>query len=574
MKKKILLMLAMISLMACIFVIGINAATVYRDGDGNELFSYEVDSNNIITSYEGAFPKEDDDGNALTWYVIATATEGEDTVKTVSSFITTDSSFSTVSESGVYSYKGIDRAMVVSANFPEGITELNLDRDTYGWQTSSRNLLFIYFPSTMSEMESRLCQETPVITCEFHKDSTFDTIGNTAFYNCKNLREIFIPDSVTTIGGFESYKNQGSAFYNCVSLTRVTFENAESDLVINEDGTSNALTLNGGTFACCTALTSITLPNRTISVGPRAFEYDNALVEIRFGSALEESVGISIVHCCPSMKYYYVPSTWTTVCNHTFSKDGGYGPNDRVFFYAGTKEQLDAFISAAIASGNNHRLTDIKEANIIKWDPTKSDDYYKELATSNNSGYIVYEYDSCKAFYGNNHIESIVFSYESYSQPGAKITGCTRSNCFHNEAEELAPLFTCLGYSAPEDGRGGIAIGFTVNNAAIKKYEEGTSKTLKYGVFTVLQSKLGDNDVFGEDGTAASGVLSADITHSKLKAFELKVVGLTDEQKDIKLAMGAYVAVTDGEATEYSYMQEGEPDENEKYSFVSYNDIV
>ena len=97
---------------------------------------------------------------------------------------------------------------------------------------------------------------------------------------------------------------------------------------------------------------------------------------------------------------------------------------------------------------------------------------------------------------------------------------------------------------------------------------------MKYGVFTVLQSKLGDNDVFGEDGTAASGVLSADITHSKLKAFELKVVGLTDEQKDIKLAMGAYVAVTDGEATEYSYMQEGEPDENEKYSFVSYNDIV
>ena len=37
--------------------------------------------------------------------------------------------------------------------------------------------------------------------------------------------------------------------------------------------------------------------------------------------------------------------------------------------------------------------------------------------------------------------------------------------------------------------------------------------------------------------------------------------------------MGAYVAVNDGENIEYSYMQKGKPNEGEKYSFVSYNDI-
>ena len=344
---------------------------------------------------------------------------------------------------------------------------------------------------------------------------------------------------------------------------------------MNGDGTSNALTLKGGTFAVCTSLTSITLPNRTVSVGPRAFEYANALVEIRFGSALKESVGLSIVHCCASMKYYYVPSTWTIVCNHTFSKDGGYGPNDRVFFYSGTKEQLDLFINAAVTSGQNHRLTDIKEANIIKWDSTKSDDYYKELATTNNTGYIIYGYDSCKAFYGNNHIENTVISYESYSQPGVKITGCTRSNCYHNEVEELSALFTCLGYSAPENGANGFAIGFTANNKAIAEYEEATGKALKYGVFAVSQSKLGDNDIFAKDGTTAKGVINAEITNYEFTAFEIKIVGFTDDaQKDIKLAMGAYVAVTDGETTEYSYMQSGELGENEKYCFISYNDIV
>jgi hypothetical protein len=38
--------------------------------------------------------------------------------------------------------------------------------------------------------------------------------------------------------------------------------------------------------------------------------------------------------------------------------------------------------------------------------------------------------------------------------------------------------------------------------------------------------------------------------------------------------MGAYVSVTDKEVTTYSYMQGGTPLENEKYFFVSYNDII
>ncbi|MBQ8146558.1 MAG: hypothetical protein IJ039_07210, partial [Clostridia bacterium] len=80
--------------------------------------------------------------------------------------------------------------------------------------------------------------------------------------------------------------------------------------------------------------------------------------------------------------------------------------------------------------------------------------------------------------------------------------------------------------------------------------------------------------IFGEDGTPATGVISAEITNYSFVAFDLKVIGFTDTQKDTKLAMGAYVVVTDGKTTEYSYMQDGTPNENEKYCFVSYNDVV
>ena len=598
MKKKILLVLAIASLLVCIFAISVSASTIYKDSEGNQIFSYETNTDNVITSYEGSFPKEDADGNALTWYVTGTKTEGNDTVKTVISFVTTDTDYATVDENGQYSYKnGVAREKVVSVNFPEGITSLSLTNDTYGWQTSERNLLFIYFPSTMTEMEGRICQETPVIACEFHKDSTFKTLGSTAFYNCKNLREIFIPDSVTRIEGYNSYKNSGSAFYNCLSLSSVVFENAESDLVVNEDGTSNALTLTGGTFALCTSLTSITLPNRTVSIGPRAFEYANSLVEIRFGSALRESIDVSIVHCCPEMKYYYIPATWTTVCGHTFSKDGGYGPNDRVFFYAGTKEQFDVFMAAARASGNNHRLTDISDANIIEWDSSKDDSYYKELATSSNTGYVVYGYNNCKAFYSGTHVDDsnpcvincdrcstygvaeenpnhnieTTITYVSFDKTGTKIIGCTNEGCSHSVTEDVSALFVCLGYSAQSYGNGGILVGFGVNNKAISEYADITGDEFKFGMFAGRDVKLGESDAVNVNGEALTGIASVDYTARDFDIVEFKVIGfVTDEHKDANLALGIYVI--DGE--DVSYVQAAKPNEGEKYSYISYNDLV
>ncbi|MBE6674198.1 MAG: hypothetical protein E7596_03715 [Ruminococcaceae bacterium] len=177
---------------------------------------------------------------------------------------------------------------------------------------------------------------------------------------------------------------------------------------------------------------------------------------------------------------------------------------------------------------------------------------------------------SCKS--PNHEHEIITFNYGSYGKQGEKVVKCKICNVI--DTFSAPALFTCLGYSAPEYGRVGIAIGYTVNNEAIKEYTEATGKTLKYGVFAVLQDRLGDNDVFADDGTVADDVINAEITNYEFIAFELKIVGFTDAQKDTKLAMGAYVAVTDENGTEYSYLQdESKGYHSDKYYFVSYNDI-
>lgn len=172
----------------------------------------------------------------------------------------------------------------------------------------------------------------------------------------------------------------------------------------------------------------------------------------------------------------------------------------------------------------------------------------------------------------NEHEKEVSIIYNDFTDVGIKRIKC--KVCEVVNTIETPAMFTCLGYSAPEDKRGGIAIGFMVNNAAIKEYEEATGKALKYGAFAAAKEKLGNSDIFGSDGKVASNVIAAEISGYEFAMFELKIVGFTDEYKDVKLAIGAYVAESDENGTEYSYLQSGTPDENEKYSFVSYNDIV
>ena len=140
--------------------------------------------------------------------------------------------------------------------------------------------------------------------------------------------------------------------------------------------------------------------------------------------------------------------------------------------------------------------------------------------------------------------------------------------------EDTEALFICRGYSAYENGFGGIAIGFFINYGAIDEYTKVTGKSVNYGVFAVLQDNILGKDVFDSNGELTEGVISADVTTHGLAVFELKIVGFLDNQKDVMLAMGAYVVVSDENTTEYSYMQAEAPLEGQSYSFISFNGVL
>ena len=117
-------------------------------------------------------------------------------------------------------------------------------------------------------------------TVTFENGSQLKTIGggsysSGAFSDCTALTSIEIPASVETI--------KASAFKGCSSLATVTFENG-SQLKTIEGGYPSS-----GTFADCTALTSIEIPASVETIEAAAFKGCSSLATVTFekGSQLK-----------------------------------------------------------------------------------------------------------------------------------------------------------------------------------------------------------------------------------------------------------------------------------------------
>lgn len=170
--------------------------------------------------------------------------------------------------------------------------------------------------------------------------------------------------------------------------------------------------------------------------------------------------------------------------------------------------------------------------------------------------------------------ETVSISYPNgFDKDGIRVVRCL--GCDAGESEiKVAPLFTCLGYSVPENGRGGVAVGFALDCVAIEEYEKITGKTVRYGAFVVSKDNIGEGEIFAEGGKIIDGAICAEVTEYGFSTFSIEVIGFTSAQRSLPFAMGAYVVEVGADATEYSYIQREAPSENDIYHFVSYDYIV
>lgn len=137
----------------------------------------------------------------------------------------------------------------------------------------STNVENLILPNTLITIGEEMFYQSKLKTVVIPANAT--TIGNSAFEQCASLISIDIPANVETIGT--------AVFCGCSSLATVTFENG-SQLKTIEGGYPSS-----GTFADCTALTSIEIPASVETIEAAAFKGCSSLATVTFekGSQLK-----------------------------------------------------------------------------------------------------------------------------------------------------------------------------------------------------------------------------------------------------------------------------------------------
>ena len=122
------------------------------------------------------------------------------------------------------------------------------------------------------------------------------SIGDEAFYNCKGLTSVTIPNSVTSIGF--------GAFCYCSGLASVTIPNSVTSI-------------GNHAFRECSGLTSVTIPNSVTSIGEWAFYNCSGLTSVTIPNSVT-SIGDDAFRNCKGLTSVTIGSGVTSIGNRAF----------------------------------------------------------------------------------------------------------------------------------------------------------------------------------------------------------------------------------------------------------------
>ena len=192
-----------------------------------------------------------------------------------------------------------------------------------------------------------------------------------AFYNCKSLTSINIPEKVTSIGleAFEWCTSlesvtipegvtsiQKSTFSLCIKLTSINIPNTVTSIeerafygcskLSSINIPSSVVSIGKATFSGCNTLTSLILPNSISSIEDETFKDCSNLSFVQIPDGVN-TIGKNAFEWCQSLKALSIPRNITKIGENAFYKayrvtdmyfDENTNPNNLVWDCSGTDE--------------------------------------------------------------------------------------------------------------------------------------------------------------------------------------------------------------------------------------------
>ena len=150
---------------------------------------------------------------------------------------------------------------------------------------------------------------------------TVTEIGKGAFYDYRNLANVTIPDSITSIGE-KAFDN--TAYYNNSSNWKNNVLYIGKHLIQAKTSISGSYAIKEGTlmiadkaFDGCKNLTSITIPDSVTSIGHYAFDRCTSLTSTTIGNGVT-SIGKLAFYACTSLTGITIPDNVTSIGRNAF----------------------------------------------------------------------------------------------------------------------------------------------------------------------------------------------------------------------------------------------------------------
>ena len=433
MKKKFLLFIAIISVLACMLVISVSAAEPsYKDGE----WIYAADGTTKLAI-------RDTEGNPLIWYM-----NGEE-LKYVRADQTDDT-----------------QAVYVKYKIEKGGSGFDADH------TPEKCIKDIDIYDNGVQIEGATINSQLVL---FNMEKLdVDALNGWLWGNkngcCLLLRGIVFPSELKYIGqeGFtnhrvvqmwnlENTKFEWSSPYNTSPFSNTYLTQEATNYTIKFPDT---LTMNPS-VQYTLIKTVIFSPNSTVA---------NA------NQTLRE---------CKNLEYVYMPAANALT---GFNGEGVRGTNNFILYFTGNAEQAQALIdNSGNDWGHNNHLKDGRTL-IISYETYLMDKETYDNAT--NKIYIVCDYNFCDdgVHSGEEHLE-----YEDQVYLSKANVCVTCDKCGEKSVvKTYDKLFISLGYSYSADS---VLQGFAINKNVIDIYKEAYSSDIRFGIVAAAASNVQNGDI-------------------------------------------------------------------------------